>query len=103
MISIVFHVQFNLVQSLQQLLDKENESLESSLLESIFESIKILCSASSPSSQYFPDFRDGEEQSGEFDPSHKLIEIQQSALLTTLTLKSNVILLKLLLSIKKNN
>ena len=90
MVSIIFHIQFNLLQSIEPLLNKstgETDKPEIEFYEAIFDSFKVICSTSSPDSKYYlKDDQNKDEESVE--PSQKLIELQQTALMNTLNLKS---------------
>lgn len=99
LVSIVYHILLNLIQSSHGLLNK-NESnnelinqFESSLFKSIYDSFRIMCSISSNNSEYNSLF-----ESDNSDSLSPLIQIQQSALISTLILKntSNLIKMKLL-------
>lgn len=110
MISIVYHIQINLLKSLSSLLNKElddlnsTNELESKLLSTIYHSFKLMCSTSTGISKWHSFFIDDKltlNKSTSNDPpepnidedeqdytSQNLIQIQQSALMNILTLKS---------------
>lgn len=83
-----YHILFSLLSSIEGLVKKERNSkqpkLEGLLLEWIFDSFKFLCGMSSPTSRWFK-FVGSDE-----DKLTKIIRTQQSALISTLSLKGEV-------------
>ena len=86
LISINYHILFSLLQSVKLLMKKEEETnwkerIESVLLDSIYESFRLICSSSNETSKWYQyvdhDFK-----------LNSLVKIQQSALMSTLNLKS---------------
>ncbi|RNA25164.1 hypothetical protein BpHYR1_003796, partial [Brachionus plicatilis] len=99
LVSIVYHILLNLIQSSVSLLNKNNQTdepssqFESDLYKSIYDSFRIMCSASANNSEYNSFF-----QSDYSESLNPLIQIQQSSLISTLALKntSNLVIMKLL-------
>jgi hypothetical protein len=93
LVSIVYHIQFSLMEILNELLIKKDYTsalLEASLYESIYGSFKLMCSTSStpPNQSLFNELSYSKEPSEETSCSDKLISIQQSALINVLNLTS---------------
>ena len=82
-----------MLQSLESLLPKstaDSAHLESSIYESLYGSFKILCAASTTTCRYFKNKDDFTQPD---EPCFKLIELQQSALMNTLILKSTFVII----------
>ena len=88
MIAIIYHIQFSLLPAIELLLNKneaEYKQIEADLYDSIYNSFKLLCSTSTPISEWHDCFKSDSTN----ELSTNLVEIQQSALMSTLALKSN--------------
>lgn len=85
LVSINYHILFSLLQSIELLLKKEqpdSKQLELVLLDAIYESFRHVCSNSNETSKWHHQYVDSDEK------LNNLIKIQQSALMSTLNLKS---------------
>lgn len=94
-ISIVYHIQFNLLQTVETLLNNDKR-IEADIYEQIFNSFKVMCSTSDSKLGQLKSA--GDEKSESTEPSQKLLELQQTALINTLTLKNvdNCTIMKLI-------
>lgn len=84
LISIVYHILFSLLQSMESLLGKDHQDAEykqheMSLLEAIYDSFRVLCSTSNETSCHYKHFEHS---------LASLVQNQQSALMSLLSLKS---------------
>lgn len=92
----MYHIQFNLLQTVETLLNNDKR-IEADIYEQIFNSFKAMCSTSDSKLGQLKSA--GDEMSESTEPSLKLLELQQTALINTLTLKSLFIFLALNLGI----
>ena len=96
LISINYHILFNLLESTERLLAQQavpvRSQLEKALHELTFEAFKSMCSTSSANSAWHQTFMAGagEEAESNKEQLASLISIQQSALMSTLGLKSTL-------------
>lgn len=85
----MYHIQFNLLQSLETLLTSSTDKrVEVDIYEQIFNSFKVMCSTSDSRLGQLTSVAAAGEESESTGPSQKLLELQQTALMNTLTLKS---------------
>ena len=89
LISIVYHIQFNMLQSLETLLNTDKR-IEEDIYEHIFNAFKTMCSTSDARLSMLKVTKSEHTTDGTIstDPPPKLLELQQTALMNTLTLKS---------------
>lgn len=85
----MYHIQFNLLQSVETLLTSSTDKrVEVDIYEQIFNSFKVMCSTSDSRLGKLKSVAVAGEESESAEPSQKLLELQQTALMNTLTLKS---------------
>jgi len=93
LVSIVYHILFNLLQSVESLLPQQDpdKHTRTSVYSLIFASFKTICSTSSSDSPHYL-------LANSSDPTltRRLVELQQTALMNTLTLKNvdNCVIMK---------